>query len=638
MYSISEKSKDNLELQIETEFLKPSKAFLHASIVPPKAGTRKPSTFVCAIDISGSMDSEATVKNSSEADKFSRLDLVKHSIKTVINMLTPEDNICLIPFSTYANVSMPIQAMDEKGKEKASKLVESLSSTSATNIWDALRLSIDEVLKSSAAKNTNNYILLFTDGEPNENPPEGIVSALEKKLRGIPNYQEEFTIHIFGYGHSLDGKLLCNISILGNGIFDHIPDSSMIGTTFVNFLGNILSTSVANAKLTVTPPKGVELKALGFNKRATTLTTGPIQFGQTRDFIFEFKPPADKESPGAFAPFDLEVTLSYGTKTVTKKVTGITSKQSKKSNIEWVRLKYCQCLLKELAARNGALRKKGRDYISHAKTIIAKSPFSNEEQLKTLIREIESPKETEGRVTKAFKSEYFSRWGAHYVRSLVSAHQLQTCHNFKDPGVQIYGGDCFKELQDKADAIFCSLPAPVPSLRAPIKTASPARAYSPPRYMSNYMSQSIGCFDGEGEIVLSNGKKKVKELKKGDEVICAGGEKAKVVALVVTKVEREVELVELNGVKLTRKHPVRLNGQWHFPMSVKKGNMIYCDAVYNLVLDRSHIVVISGLEVVTLGHGFKDNAVIEHKYYGSQRVISDLKEFEGWEKGKVMID
>lgn len=37
---------------------------------------------------------------------------------------------------------------------------------------------------------------------------------------------------------------------------------------------------------------------------------------------------------------------------------------------------------------------------------------------------------------------------------------MQLCNNFKDPGIQHYGGKLFTYLRDKADDTFINLPAP----------------------------------------------------------------------------------------------------------------------------------------------------------------------------------
>jgi hemerythrin len=38
------------------------------------------------------------------------------------------------------------------------------------------------------------------------------------------------------------------------------------------------------------------------------------------------------------------------------------------------------------------------------------------------------------------------------------------CTNFKDPGLQLYGGELFRALQNSMDTVFINLPPPVPSI------------------------------------------------------------------------------------------------------------------------------------------------------------------------------
>lgn len=60
--------------------------------------------------------------------------------------------------------------------------------------------------------------------------------------------------------------------------------------------------------------------------------------------------------------------------------------------------------------------------------------------------------------------DYYQKWGRHYLPSLACAHQLEQCNNFKDPGVQNYGGKLFKKLRDTADEMFLKIPPPKPSI------------------------------------------------------------------------------------------------------------------------------------------------------------------------------
>ena len=54
---------------------------------------------------------------------------------------------------------------------------------------------------------------------------------------------------------------------------------------------------------------------------------------------------------------------------------------------------------------------------------------------------------------------------------------------------------------------------------------------------------------------------------------------------------------------------------------------ISCEAVYNFALDQGHTVFVNNVECVTLGHGFKED-IVRHAYYGSQRVIEDLRKLD----------
>ena len=78
----------------------------------------------------------------------------------------------------------------------------------------------------------------MSDGEPNQHPPGGELNALKNYLK-----QEPLTcnLNMFGYGYNLDTKLLTSITELGGGCYGFIPDCSMVGTIFVNFLSHSLA-------------------------------------------------------------------------------------------------------------------------------------------------------------------------------------------------------------------------------------------------------------------------------------------------------------------------------------------------------------------------------------------------------------
>jgi len=89
---------------------------------------------------------------------------------------------------------------------------------------------------------------------------------------------------------------------------------------------------------------------------------------------------------------------------------------------------------------------------------LKKSNLSDSTYVQDLIQDLE------GQVSEAIsKSEWWLRWGCHYLPSLIGAHLYQRCNNFKDPGIQHYGGELFTQTRDSLDEMFIKLPPPTPT-------------------------------------------------------------------------------------------------------------------------------------------------------------------------------
>lgn len=65
-------------------------------------------------------------------------------------------------------------------------------------------------------------------------------------------------------------------------------------------------------------------------------------------------------------------------------------------------------------------------------------------------------------------------------------------------------------------------------------------------------------------------------------------------------------------------------------------SLIRCPVVYNLVLDSNHIVNVNGIDAICLGHNYQEG-ILKHEYYGSQKIIDDLKKISGWDNGMIEI-
>lgn len=62
------------------------------------------------------MDTEASEANGAEENGFTRLDLVKHSVNTIIHSLGDDDLLALVTFSNNAKVALDLTKMNKKGR------------------------------------------------------------------------------------------------------------------------------------------------------------------------------------------------------------------------------------------------------------------------------------------------------------------------------------------------------------------------------------------------------------------------------------------------------------------------------------------------------------------------------------------
>ncbi len=185
-----------------------------AATPAPSSLKRKPLILFAVIDNSGSMGESCGNNASGEDDGYSRLDLVKHTLDTIITSLTEHDKICIIKFSTVAEVFTPLTVCSDFNQKALMEKLKNLQPENMTNIWDGVRVAVDMV--ASLNEDTRNdeaniEIYLLTDGEPTINPPGPIVDTVRNYLnRKCPSRIP--VIHTFGYGYNLDSTMLFNIA------------------------------------------------------------------------------------------------------------------------------------------------------------------------------------------------------------------------------------------------------------------------------------------------------------------------------------------------------------------------------------------------------------------------------------------
>ena len=245
------------------------------------------------------------------------------------------------------------------------------------------------------------------------------------------------------------------------------------------------------------------------------------------------------------------------------------------------------------------------------------------EFMKNLLIDLIDKDPNHGQVEKAFTKEYYSKWGLDYLLSFLRFHVVEQCGNFKDQSLKLYGGHDFEEMLKIGNKIFVNLPPPE-------NDCGGSKNIDADDFEDYYYDPYGGCFNGEAIVELKNGKKQVKDIKKGD--ILSNG--AKVVCLVENRICKYVNVVNINNAYFSLYHPVEINGEWVFPCEHFKVIKKYIDCWYNLVLNNKHEIVLNGVKAITLGHNRKEG-VLKHPYFGTNKVIDALKKYDSFNSGFI---
>jgi hypothetical protein len=150
--------------------------------------------------------------------------------------------------------------------------------------------------------------------------------------------------------------------------------------------------------------------------------------------------------------------------------------------------------------------------------------------------------------------------------------------------------------------------------------------------MSVYIDHSRGsCFEGGGLLEMHDGTRKRVDLVRAGDVVLGGH-----TVVCVVRTETECTLTRVGTLLITDWHPMKVDCEWVFPCAVPGATRAAASAVYNFVLDGGHEVTIEGRVCVTLGHGFA-GPVVSHDYFGTEKVVLDLRAMRGWAKGYVSL-
>jgi hypothetical protein len=636
---------------------------LEVNVAPlAEDASRMPLTCICVIDVSGSMGERATEYNpNGENDGFSRLDLVKHSLNTIHQSLSGNDEMALITFNQYANIILAPTTVDNT--ELISTSITTLRSGGNTNLWIGLKNAID-MAKKIDTTNRNVAILVLTDGVSNYDPPRGLIPTFDTYISGNSGNSNtntntsatglKYTIHTFAYGYEVDSEKLAYIATKGNGIFGFIPDGTMVGTIFINAMSNILSTAITNLVIDISTNHHLKYhitsKMQSFNKGVNnTLNIGSVLYGQTRNILIQVEKP-----------------FQIGEENITGIITNNYNDDeiiiNACENVDYDNIGYSMAINNIVSIINTIIiNVKNKDrlntFLEMLKTQYPQTPF-----IQDLATDILDDDPNKGQIGKSVAhTKWYNKWGCHYLRSVLRAYELQQCLNFKDLAPQHFAGETFKGYQSQIETTFSNITPPEPSIlyNPPINTytgiggssgivsstPTPTRSYA--SIPTSYYNVSGGCFTGNWLVNMADSTTKpVRDIKPGDMVVSKNAINgfARVVCILKLRINNYIEMISLNGYDgITSYHPIYTdtNKAWVFPETYTTATYgaISGEYMYDFILDSGHTVNMQGgFNFACLGHGITTSPVISHPYFGTNRIIDDLKDHDDWTTGYITLD
>jgi hypothetical protein len=422
--------------------------------------------------------------------------------------------------------------------------------------------------------------------------------------------RNQWNLSTFGLGYSLDSVLLAKLAEMGGGIFGFIPDVSMVGTVFINFIATAAASGCRNAELSI-KVNGIESK----------MNTGLLSIGHPRDFFFPVVAGSVVEvSVGGATPVAPIGTASEFVKT-----------RKLYMDLLQMAIQFAEARKTEIAADT-------------LMTLESKMTPSACPQTKALLLDVKSDDASEGQIGMA--PHYWQRWGGHYSRSYLRTVLQRGCRlNFKDPGSLLHGKHpLFEGVVAEGEEKFISLPVPEPTGHRADLTAqqtatvrASAQAYMTTASQAAY---SGGCFAGHVRIMAWDPtaqtyyRKPISEIRPGDFVWTMQG-KAKVEVFVTCGSKNPQQMMSKvkgkDGVcLLTPYHPyMTMNGDWVTGRDTVGDEAMPISTVYNLVLDKGHIIDMEGVFCCTLAHGIRGK-VIGHDFFGTTAVLEAMKRQNGF--------
>ena len=240
------------------------------------------SNFVFLIDVSGSMWGAT------------RLDLVKSSLKLLVNNLREQDRVAIVVYAGAAGEVLP--STSGADKQKIREALDNLTAGGSTAGGDGIQLAY-KIAKKNFIEGGNNRIILCTDGDFNVgvSSNEGLEQLIEQERKsGV-----FLSILGYGMGNYKDAKMQ-TLAQAGNGNHAYIDNLQEANKILVSEFGSTMYAVAKDVKLQIefNPTKVQAYRLVGYETRLLnkedfnddTKDAGEMGAGHTVTAFYEIIP------------------------------------------------------------------------------------------------------------------------------------------------------------------------------------------------------------------------------------------------------------------------------------------------------------------------------------------------------------
>lgn len=240
------------------------------------------SNLVFLIDVSGSMEGP------------NRLDLVKSSLKLLVNNLRKKDRVAIVVYAGSASEVLP--STSGRNKQKIREALDQLSADGSTAGGEGIQLAY-KIAKKNFINGGNNRIILCSDGDFNVGTSS--TEDLEKLIENERKTGVFLTVLGYGMGNYKDNRMQV-LAEKGNGNHGYIDNLQEANKILVNEFGGTIHAVAKDVKLQVefNPSQVQAYRLVGYESRMLrdedfnddTKDAGEMGAGHTVTALYEIVP------------------------------------------------------------------------------------------------------------------------------------------------------------------------------------------------------------------------------------------------------------------------------------------------------------------------------------------------------------